>query len=292
LKPYEKPALQGVHTGEYRAAVRGNSWKFRLMSAIDRAMAQNHTKAGFISEMEQMGYQVKWMPNYKYITYTTPEGQKCRDNRLHEGKYLKARMEECFNAEHRGLEKAQQSDRNIESALSSADMRDTQGAMGGYAQTANRNSEHAAGTYKCHRQAPDRAGLGADDAGFSPKYIPGTDQYAEQPDFGREPEDWELDGYELSDDDGHDGFEDDGSREEPGEYAPSPGYVGTKAQSKVVRSGDHLLGDVVSLAKVVEDMVNPYDPEIERQKKKAMAKSRNQHKKKIYDHSDDYNISL
>jgi hypothetical protein len=291
LKPYEKPALQGVHTGEYRAAVSGNSWKFRLMSAIDRAMVQSRTKSGFIAGMEQMGYGVKWMPNYKYITYTTPEGQKCRDNRLHEENFLKERMEELY-AEHRGLEEAQQSDRDIEPAVSSADMRDTQGAMGGYAQTANRDSEHATGTDKHHRQAADRAGLGANYAGFPPERISRPDEYAEQPDLGREPEDRELDGYELSGDDGYDGFEDDGGSEESGEYAPSPGYVGTEAQSKVVQSGDHLLGDVVSLAKAVEDMVNPYDPETERQKKKAMAKSRNQHKKKIHDHSDDYDISL
>jgi len=292
LKPYQKPKLRGVHTGEYRAAIKGNSWKFRLMNTIDQAMARSRTRAGFISSMEQMDYQVKWMPNYKYITYTTPEGQKCRDNRLHEEKYLKVRMEECFDAEHRGLKEVKQSDRDIEPALSSADMRNTQGAMGGYAQTANRDSKQAAGTDKRHRQAPDRAESGADDAGFSPERISRPDEYAEHPDYRGEPEDREFDGWELSDDDGYDGFEGDGDSEESGEYAPSPGYVGAEAQSQVVRSGDHLLGDVVSLAKAVEDMVNPYDPKAERQKKKAMAKSRNQHKKKIHNHSDDYDISL
>jgi len=292
LKPYEKPALQGVHTGEYRAAVRGNSWKFRLMSAIDQAMSRNHTKSGFIAEMEQMGYGVKWLPNYKYITYTTPRGQKCRDNRLHEGKYLKARMEECFNAEHRGLEEVKQSYRDIEPAISAADLRDTQGAMGGYAPITDQYGAHAARAGKRYRQAPDRAESGADDAGFAPKHIPGTDQYAEQPYFGDGPEERELDGYKPSGFDGGADFEDDGLPEESGSYAPTPGYVGAETQSKVVRSGDHLLGDVVSLAKAVEDMVNPYDPETERQKKKAMAKRQNTRKKKIHDHSDDYDISL
>jgi hypothetical protein len=42
--------------------------------------------------MERMGYGVKWIDHYKYITYTTPDGQKCRDNRLHEEKYLKERL--------------------------------------------------------------------------------------------------------------------------------------------------------------------------------------------------------
>jgi len=80
------------------------------MNAIDSAMSTSRTKADFIANIEQMGYSVKWIDRYKYITYTTPEGQKCRDNRLHEEKYLKERMEQFY--EHRqiqGIEQAGQS---------------------------------------------------------------------------------------------------------------------------------------------------------------------------------------
>ena len=83
LKPYQKPEHRPMLAGEYRAAARGGSFKFRLMAAIDQAMKQSRTKAEFIAHMERMGYKVKWEPHYKYITYTTPEGQRCRDNRLH-----------------------------------------------------------------------------------------------------------------------------------------------------------------------------------------------------------------
>ena len=292
LKPYQKPKLRGVHTGEYRAAIRGNSWKFRLMNAIDQAMAKSRTRAGFISEMERMGYQVKWLPDYKYITYATPQGQKCRDNRLHEEKYLKDRMEGFFNAKHRGLEEAQQPDRNAEPAVYAADLRDTERAMGSHAPADDRNGAHAARDDKYRRQAPDRAESGADDAGFSPEHLRGTDQYAEQPDTGDRPEERALDGRLLSGVGGDADSEGDGDRQETGGYAPAPGYVGAKAQSKAVRSGEPVLGDIVSLARAVEDMVNPYDPEAEKQRKKTVEKKRNIRKKKIHYHSDDYDISL
>lgn len=107
LKPYQKELpVAGINTREYRAAERGNSWKFKLMNAIDSAMSASRTKADFIANMEQMGYSVKWIDRYKYITYTTPEGQKCRDNRLHEEKYLKERMEQFY--EHRQIQSIEQ----------------------------------------------------------------------------------------------------------------------------------------------------------------------------------------
>ena len=43
--------------------------------------------------MNKLGYQVNWTDTRKYITYTTPEGYKCRDNKLYEGKYTKGVME-------------------------------------------------------------------------------------------------------------------------------------------------------------------------------------------------------
>jgi len=94
LKPYRKDSTaKGISTREYRSAERGDSWKFKLINAIDIAIGQGGTKSDFIINMGRMGYGVKWESNHKYITYTTPEGKKCRDIRLHEGKYLKESME-------------------------------------------------------------------------------------------------------------------------------------------------------------------------------------------------------
>ena len=46
--------------------------------------------------MEQLGYGVRWENRRKNITYTHPCGRKVRDEKLHNKKYLKARMEHEF----------------------------------------------------------------------------------------------------------------------------------------------------------------------------------------------------
>ncbi len=79
--------------GEYHSAVRGGSWKMRLINNIDECMRYATSKEMFIEMMESEGYSVKWTDTRKNITYTTPDGKKCRDDRLHEQKYLKERME-------------------------------------------------------------------------------------------------------------------------------------------------------------------------------------------------------
>lgn len=78
---------------EYRSAERGESWKLRLAIAIDDAMAVAYSREHFIELMATEGYTVHWTAERKYITYTTPDGQKCRCNKLHEEKYLKGNME-------------------------------------------------------------------------------------------------------------------------------------------------------------------------------------------------------
>ena len=54
--------------------------------------------------MNKLGYQVNWTDTRKYITFTTPKGYKCRDNKLFEEKYLKGNMEDEF----RKIEREQQ----------------------------------------------------------------------------------------------------------------------------------------------------------------------------------------
>lgn len=93
LKPYVKPKQKSPSHREYRAALKGESWKFALMAMIDRAMRHCRTIDEFIKYMKLYGYDVKWQDNYKYIIYTCPNNMKCRDIRLHEGKYRKENME-------------------------------------------------------------------------------------------------------------------------------------------------------------------------------------------------------
>lgn len=93
LKLYTKPKQKSINTREYRAAEKGESWKFALMAMIDKAMKYCKTKDEFRKYLKRYGYDVKWQDNYKYITYTCPNNMKCRDIRLHEEKYRKENME-------------------------------------------------------------------------------------------------------------------------------------------------------------------------------------------------------
>ena len=94
LPPPEKQVKQKrMGSREYRSAAKGESWKFRLMNTIDQCMRYAETREEFISLMESEGYQVRWTEGRKNITYTTPEGMKCRDDRLHDRKYTKEVME-------------------------------------------------------------------------------------------------------------------------------------------------------------------------------------------------------
>ena len=85
-----------IKRNEYRVAERGKSWKFKLMNAIDLSLAESSNKEDFIKSMNKLGYQVNWTDTRKNITYTTPEGYKCRDNKLYDEKYLKEEMENRF----------------------------------------------------------------------------------------------------------------------------------------------------------------------------------------------------
>ena len=97
LPPPEKQVKQKrMSSREYRSAAKGESWKFRLMNTIDQCMRYAATKDEFLSLMESEGYQVRWTDSRKNITYTTPNGMKCRDDRLHESKYTKEVMEDEF----------------------------------------------------------------------------------------------------------------------------------------------------------------------------------------------------
>ena len=96
LPQERKNQTQGMGTREYRSAAKGQSWKFRLMNTIDQCMRYAETREEFLSLMESEGYQVRWTDSRKNITYTAPEGMKCRDDRLHEEKYTKEVMEREF----------------------------------------------------------------------------------------------------------------------------------------------------------------------------------------------------
>lgn len=91
-----KPKAKNMSDREYRSAVKRESWKLRLEATIANAMKIAKSKEHFIMLMEFEGYKVSWTDSRKYITYTTPEGNKCRDIKLYDNKFLKESMENEF----------------------------------------------------------------------------------------------------------------------------------------------------------------------------------------------------
>ena len=98
LPVFDAPMQQarGMSGAEYHTALKGQSWKLRLANTIDDCMRYAADKDAFVSLMASEGCAVRWESGRKYITYTTPDGMKCRDNKLHEEKYCKEAMEREF----------------------------------------------------------------------------------------------------------------------------------------------------------------------------------------------------
>lgn len=97
--------VSGMSAREYRSADKGQSWKLDLAMAIDEAMRYAVSREHFIQLMELEGYKVNWRDTRKYITYTCPNGMKCRDNKLHEEKYLKEAMTNEFRIRQKTTER-------------------------------------------------------------------------------------------------------------------------------------------------------------------------------------------
>ena len=120
LPVFDAPTQQarGMSGAEYHTALKGQSWKLRLMNTIDECMKYAADKDAFVSLMESEGYAVRWESGRKYITYTTPDGMKCRDNKLHEEKYCKEAMEREFRIRaeliKRTFRRAEENDGGIE----------------------------------------------------------------------------------------------------------------------------------------------------------------------------------
>ena len=128
---------RGMSGAEYHTALKGQSWKLRLANTIDECMRYAADRDAFISLMESEGYAVRWESSRKYITYTTPDGMRCRDNKLHEEKYCKEAMEHEFR---------------IRAEIVSA-----------RTQAAQHPADSAAGAGTTSRSTSHKSGLGAND---------------------------------------------------------------------------------------------------------------------------------
>ena len=102
LKPYrQKKQVKGLRPGEYRSAMRGQSWKFQLIAVIEAAMERAGSREEFLDELRRRGYDARWEEGRKRITYITPLGMRCRDDKLHEEKFRKEKIEDEFRIRQR-----------------------------------------------------------------------------------------------------------------------------------------------------------------------------------------------
>ena len=119
LPVFETPIqkARGMGGAEYHTALKGQSWKLRLMNTIDECMKYAADRDAFVSLMASEGYAVRWESGRKYVTYTTPDGMRCRDSKLHEEKYCKEVMEHEFRIRaeliQRKLRRAEETDGGI-----------------------------------------------------------------------------------------------------------------------------------------------------------------------------------
>lgn len=105
LKPYrQKKQVKGLRPGEYRSAMRGQSWKFQLIAVIEAAMERTGSRDEFLGELRRRGYDARWEEGRKSITYITPTGMRCRDDKLHEEKFRKEKMEDEFRIRQRAAQ--------------------------------------------------------------------------------------------------------------------------------------------------------------------------------------------
>ena len=201
LPVFDAPTQQArsMSGAEYHTALKGQSWKLRLMNTIDECMKYAADKDAFVSLMASEGYAVRWESGRKYITYTTPDGMRCRDSKLHEGKYCKEAMENEFRIRaklvQRKFHRAEETDGGIETdesaeqridkytaaddptycdpVRSAADDKQAGKAGGRNKLGAGGNSEYPAGVENAHR--PD---VGAEVAHGDAEIAGGNEQAA------------------------------------------------------------------------------------------------------------------
>ena len=156
----------GMSNAEYYTASKGESWKFELMRVIDECMRCAGSREEFLILLRSEGYDATWTDSRKNITYTTPDGRKCRDNKLHIEKYLKENMEAEFgyrteNDNTRNVDAAQKADGR---GATAGTQRDGHGAE---LERAARNAGQAVPAADAVRHGPENASDESRSAGIS-----------------------------------------------------------------------------------------------------------------------------
>ena len=157
---------RGMSNAEYYTASKGESWKFELMRVIDDCMRCAGSREEFLILLRSEGYDATWTDSRKNITYTTPDGRKCRDSKLHIEKYLKENMEAEF-----GYRTENDNTRNVDAAQKADGRGTTAGTQrdghGAELERAARNAGQAVPAADAVRYGPENASDESRSAGIS-----------------------------------------------------------------------------------------------------------------------------
>ena len=98
VRDKSKRKVKDISSNEYRAAINPNVewWKKNAILDVRECKFNCKSKEEFISRMESKGYKIKWKDTQRSITFTTPDGRKVRDNKLHDENLLRGALEDGF----------------------------------------------------------------------------------------------------------------------------------------------------------------------------------------------------
>ena len=253
----EQRQARGMSNAEYYTADRGESWKFELMRVIDECMRYAASREDFLALLRAEGYGATWTDNRKSITYTTPDGRKCRDSKLHMTKYLKENMEAEF-----GYRTENDNTRNVDAAQKA----DGRGATAGTRRDGDRAElERDAQNAAQSVSAADAAGRGPENApdagGRTDRIERDAGEYRKIRETGWEPEREVF--FRLQ---GADRDYEERPDHNPERYEESAfGYsTGSAEENSPVRMdldyGSDLVRDAVRLGRAVEQMTDAASP--------------------------------
>ena len=249
----EQRQVRGMSNAEYYPAAKGESWKFELMRVIDECMRCAGNREEFLVLLRSEGYSATWTDSRKNITYITPDGCKCRDNKLHIEKYLKENMEAEFgyrteNDNTRNVDAAQKADGQ---GATAGTQRDSHGAE---LERAARNAGQAVPAADAVRHGPEDASDESRSAGISDQDANERRKFRET---GWEPEREVFFHLQRADREYQNGIEYD---DEGNESAAFQYGTGRNEENSSVRVdfdyGGDLVRDAVRLGRAVEQMTD------------------------------------
>ena len=248
---------RGMSNAEYYTASKGESWKFELMRVIDDCMRYAGNREEFLALLRAEGYDATWTDSRKNITYVTPDGRKCRDNKLHIEKYLKENMEAEFgyrteNDNTRTVDAAQKADGRGATAGTQRD---------GHGAELERDAQNAARSVS----AADAAGRGLENApdagGRADRIERDAGEYRKIRETGWKPERDVFFQLQGADRDYEERPDHDSGRYEETAFGDSAGDAEENPDVRVDLdySGD-LVRDAVRLGRAVEQMTDAAPP--------------------------------